>query len=60
MNKQIVKKVALYGGAFDPPHKGHISIIENLASMAFINEIWLLPSGDRSDKKLLLNKDERF
>ncbi len=57
MKRQIVKTIALYGGAFDPPHKGHLAIIKNLNSLDFINEIWLLPCGDRNDKKLLLNKD---
>lgn len=60
MQKQITKAIALYGGAFDPPHKGHLAILTNLVSLKFINEVWLLPSGDRSDKKLVLSKDERF
>ena len=56
----IVKRVALYGGAFDPPHQGHLSIIANLCSLPFVNEVWVLPCGDRTDKKLLFNMTERF
>lgn len=51
--KNIIN-VALYGGAFDPPHLGHLSIINELQSIEFIQEVWLLPSGDRDDKKLIL------
>lgn len=60
MNREITKRIALYGGAFDPPHRGHLSIIANLRSLPFVDEIWVLPSGDRSDKRLLLSMTERF
>jgi nicotinic acid mononucleotide adenylyltransferase len=30
---QVVKSVALFGGAFDPPHNGHFAIIDNLKSV---------------------------
>ena len=49
-----MKKIALYGGAFDPPHHGHTRIIESLCKTPNIDEIWLLPCGDRLDKKLLI------
>lgn len=60
MNREITKRIALYGGAFDPPHRGHLSIIANLCSLTFVDEIWVLPSGDRNDKRLLLSMSERF
>lgn len=56
--KQL-KQIAIYGGAFDPPHNGHLSIIHELASMDFLDEVWLLPSGDRKDKRLVLSMDQR-
>ena len=57
--KNIIN-VALYGGAFDPPHLGHLSIINELQNIEFIQEVWLLPSGDREDKKLILPMNQRF
>jgi nicotinic acid mononucleotide adenylyltransferase len=52
----MIKNVALYGGSFDPPHKSHIALIRYLQKIPFIDEVWLLPCGDRNDKKLLLSK----
>jgi nicotinate-nucleotide adenylyltransferase len=58
--KNQLKQIALYGGAFDPPHRAHIEIAKNLTKLPFVDEVWLLPCGDREDKKLLLSKDTRF
>ena len=55
-----MRQVALYGGAFDPPHKSHIQIVKSLIRIPFIDQVWLLPSGERDDKKLLLRADTRF
>jgi nicotinate-nucleotide adenylyltransferase len=55
-----MKNIALYGGAFDPPHKGHIKLIESLTKIPGIDEVWLLPCGERTDKKLLLPMETRF
>jgi nicotinate-nucleotide adenylyltransferase len=57
MKKYITKSIALFGGAFDPPHNGHMSVLNKLDSIEFINEIWVLPSGNRSDKSLLLSNE---
>jgi len=55
-----MRQIAVYGGAFDPPHIGHLKLIHSLSSLPGLDEIWLLPCGDRNDKKLLLCKDTRF
>ena len=55
-----MRNIALYGGAFDPPHIGHIKLIRSLVDVKGIDEVWLMPCGDRNDKKLLLPKDKRF
>ena len=34
--KKVVN-VALYGGAFDPPHKSHLSIIRELLNIEFVD-----------------------
>lgn len=56
----MLRNIAIYGGSFDPPHKSHIELVKYLKRLSFIDEIWLLPCGDRTDKKLLLSKDARF
>ena len=49
-----MRNIALYGGAFDPPHIGHLELINSLTKVQGIDEVWLLPCGDRNDKKLLM------
>ncbi len=40
----ISKEIALYGGAFDPPHLGHQFTLLYLLSCANYDEIWILPA----------------
>lgn len=44
------KKIAIYGGAFDPPHYGHVFGVWALLNSNYFDEIWIVPSGDRADK----------
>ena len=47
-----VKRVALFGGAFDPPHNGHVLIITALLNSRLVDQIWVVPVGDgRADKR---------
>lgn len=45
------KKIGIYGGAFDPPHIGHRFAIEVALNSRKVDEIIVVPSGSRSDKK---------
>lgn len=56
----MMKQIAVYGGAFDPPHFGHLQLVNHLLQLPGIDEVWLMPCGDRLDKKLLLSKAQRF
>lgn len=42
-------KLAVYGGAFDPPHAGHLSVIQRALDMA--EQILLVPSFRHADGK---------
>jgi nicotinate-nucleotide adenylyltransferase len=39
-----MKTVALYGGSFDPPHIGHISVVEALERLPYISKILIMPT----------------
>lgn len=39
-----MKHAALFGGSFDPPHIGHIEIIEKLKKLEFIDEVVVMPT----------------
>ncbi len=40
-----MKKVAIYGGTFNPIHNGHIIAMHTLVDCGFFDEINILPSG---------------
>jgi hypothetical protein len=44
---KMIKQIAIYGGAFDPPHLGHLGLIKHLISLPGMDEVWVLPCGDR-------------
>jgi nicotinate-nucleotide adenylyltransferase len=44
------KITALYGGAFDPFHNGHLATIALLLNSGVAHEVVVIPSGDRPDK----------
>ncbi|QOP40590.1 nicotinate (nicotinamide) nucleotide adenylyltransferase [Sulfurimonas marina] len=39
-----MKNIALFGGSFDPPHLGHLKIVEALKKLDFINKIIIMPT----------------
>jgi len=40
------KKIALYGGTFDPPHNGHIHLIVSAMQLWGFDEIWVVPAEE--------------
>ena len=48
----MVKKIALFGGSFNPIHNQHIRIIKRLSKDKIVDEVWLLPC-----KKHAFNKN---
>lgn len=50
--KKQQKKIALFGGTFDPPHKGHEAIVRKVLEMKEleIDEVWLIPAQLNPDK----------
>lgn len=39
-----MKNIALFGGSFDPPHLGHLKIVEALEDLDFIDKIIIMPT----------------
>jgi nicotinate-nucleotide adenylyltransferase len=48
MSKRTI--IAIYGGAFDPLHNGHLATIALLLNSGRVDEVVVVPSGDRPDK----------
>ncbi|HEU5114978.1 MAG TPA: nicotinate-nicotinamide nucleotide adenylyltransferase [Candidatus Paceibacterota bacterium] len=54
------KRIALFGGAFNPPHNGHAAVVRALESLDSIDEIWLMPSANRWDKSISVSGPDRL
>ena len=50
MNVTRRRSIAIFGGAFDPPHVGHAIVAQLLLNSALVDEVWVTPTGARSDK----------
>ena len=44
-------KILLFGGAFDPPHNGHLSILKEAAQYTDFDKIIVMPTGTPTHKK---------
>lgn len=62
--KQIetLKNTIIYGGAFNPPTRAHQMILQACIDQAenMHADVWLLPSGDRTDKTIETTRDMRL
>ena len=48
----MMKKIVVFGGSFSPPTRAHVEIIRMCLQLPSVDEVWLLPSGDRTDKTI--------
>lgn len=51
------KKIAIYGGSFNPPTMSHYNIMKMVMEDITVDgsqfdEVWMVPCGDRADKKI--------
>ena len=56
---QSSKRVALFGGAFNPPHLAHLFTVTYLLSRGDIDEVWILPANKHVFNKQLLPLAQR-
>ncbi len=53
-------KIAILGGSFDPPHRGHVAIAKRLLKLFHFDQIWLMPLFQHPFSKNLSNPAIRF
>lgn len=52
--------VAIFGGAFDPVHRDHITLANLCLSLKLCDEVWFVPSPNRWDKTLFASAEHRL
>lgn len=45
------KRIGLFGGTFDPPHKGHLSIAKAALDSLPLDEVWFIPTYEPPHKE---------
>lgn len=53
------KRIALFGGSFNPPHWAHRQVADFLQGLPQFDEVWLLPTFDHPFEKGLAPFDDR-
>lgn len=55
-----MKKIGLFGGAFDPPHRGHLAVLQDLCRKDVFDEIWIIPVFSHPYEKKMASYDVRL
>lgn len=53
-------QIAVFGGAFDPPHVGHYQIAQFLLDSKICEEVWFLPVAEHAFGKKLTDSKHRI
>jgi len=48
------KHIAIFGGSFNPPHRGHLQVLKYLQKQKAFDEIWVIPTAVHAFGKPLL------
>lgn len=54
------KTIALFGGSFNPPHRGHYEMARRVARRKTIDEVWVLPTYRHPFGKKMTPFEERL
>ncbi|MFH0863784.1 MAG: nicotinate-nicotinamide nucleotide adenylyltransferase [Candidatus Gottesmanbacteria bacterium] len=53
-------RIGLFGGSFDPPHNGHLSIIDQAFNKNLVDEVWIIPTWKNAWKEEEANPGQRL
>lgn len=53
-------RISILGGAFDPPHKGHLAIAQYMLDQHLVDQVILMPAHQHPFKKQLSPNEERL
>jgi nicotinate-nucleotide adenylyltransferase len=55
----VHKKIALFGGSFNPPHRAHRQVLEYVKNLGTFDKIWVLPVYTHPFEKDLATFEDR-
>lgn len=59
MTASAKKRIAVFGGAFDPPHYAHLFAIQTLNMREDVDEVWLVPTFQHVFNKRMTDFERR-
>ena len=54
-----MKRVGIYGGAFNPVHIGHKHVVEHILKRDLVDEVWIVPSSRHFHGKQMVSFSDR-
>ena len=54
-----MKKIALYGGSFNPFHNAHLDVMQNTLKQGLVDEIWVVPCKYHAFSKKSISSQDR-
>src|SRR5688500_12607443 len=54
------RSILVFGGSFSPPTLAHEEILRRCLSLPQFDEVWAMPSGDRLDKTIPAEDEDRL
>jgi len=54
------KRIAIYGGAFNPITNGHMQLATEIVHSGIVDEVWICPCGPRPDKPTIIAPEHRL
>ena len=55
---QISRRIGIFGGAFDPPHKAHIALAQTAINELELDSLYVIPTGQAWHKARVLTAPE--
>lgn len=53
-------KIGLFGGSFDPPHSGHLTVANNIIAKKYCDVVWFVPCAQHPYQKDITSAEHRF
>ncbi len=53
-------KIGLFGGSFDPPHNGHLTVANTIIAKEYCDVVWFVPCAQHPYQKDISSATDRF